>query len=401
MKIVDKIKGISKDLIYSIFGIAAMNGVIQLALYPYLQHELGAEAWGHVLSLLAIISIMGTTFGTGANYSRMLASTKGRDGNGDYMLFLSYVGVLAIAVTCAGMYWMHISSIKMYFGYYLLMLLTILRYYGDVEFRLNIDYKRYCIFYLLIAVGYLAGIAVYPLWQSWLLVMALGEMAAVLYVKCRGNVLSGGWKKSEYYTQNMRSAVQLAGTQLLANIVFNSDRLLLEIFCGGTAVTVFYVATLIGKIVSLVSTPLNGVLIGYLARYKGKLKSRIFIKIGLCGIFAGMGLSVVCTGVSYVFVKLMYPNIFETAKEYLWIANAGQVFYFISGTLMVVLMRFADEKYQLYVNALYVAVFFLLAVPLTMQWGIWGMALAILAGNLFRMLLIVLMGEKHNNSGKV
>lgn len=394
MKTMDRIKGISKDLVYSVFGIAVMNGVTQLALYPYLQHELGAEAWGHVLSLFAIISIMGTTFGTGANYSRMLASAKGRDGNGDYRLFLAYVGALAVVVTFAGMYWMHISSVKMYFGYYLLMMLTVLRYYADVEFRLNIDYKRYCVFYLLIAAGYLLGMAVYPLWKSWILVMILGEASAVLYVKCRGTVLSGAWKKSDYYAQNMQSAMQLTGTQLLANAVFNSDRLLLEAFCGGTAVTVFYVATLIGKVVSLISTPLNGVLIGYLARYKGKIKNRIFMKMALCGILAGMVLTVICTGVSYVFVKLMYYNVFETAKEYLWIANAGQVFYFISGTLMVVLMRFADEKYQLYVNILYVAVFFVLAVPLTVRWGIWGMASAILISNFFRIISIAFVGEK-------
>lgn len=394
MKTIDKIKGISKDLIYSVLGIAAMNGVIQLALYPYLQHELGAEAWGHILSLLAIISIMGTTFGTGANYSRMLASTKGRESNGDYMLFLLYVGVLAAVVTCVGMHWMHISSIKMYLGYYLLMIFTVLRYYADVEFRLKIDYKRYCVLYLLIALGYLGGMALYPLWKSWILVMLLGEALAVLYVKCRGTVLSSPWKKSDYYVQNMQSAIQLAGTQLLANAVFNSDRLLLEAFCGGAAVTVFYVATLIGKVISLISTPLNGVLIGYLSRYRGRIKKRLFVKLSACGILTGMLLTVVCTGASYIFVRLMYRDIFDTVREYLWIANAGQVFYFISGTIMVVLMRFADEKYQLYVNVLYVAVFFILAIPLTKGWSIWGMALAILVSNIFRIISIAFVGEK-------
>ena len=141
------------------------------------------------------------------------------------------------------------------------------------------DYKRYCVFYLLIALGYLGGMALYPLWKSWILVMLLGEALAVLYVKCRGTVLSSPWKKSDYYVQNMQSAIQLAGTQLLANAVFNSDRLLLEAFCGGAAVTVFYVATLIGKVISLISTPLNGVLIGYLSRYRGRIKKRLFVKL--------------------------------------------------------------------------------------------------------------------------
>lgn len=394
MKALEKVKRISKDLIYSILGIAVMNGVIQLVLYPYLQHKLGAEAWGHILTLLAIVSIMGTTFGTGANYSRMLARANERDSNSDYKRFLLYVCIFAVVVAFVGMYWLQIGSVKTYFGYYFLIVVTILRYYADVEFRLNIDYKRYCFFYLLVALGYLIGIGGYFLFESWIMVMLLGEAAAVLYVKCRGTVLSGAWARSDHYKINMRSMLQLTGTQLLANVVFNSDRLLLQAFCGGAAVTVFYVATLIGKIVSLISTPLNGVLIGYLSRYKGKAKNRIFMKLGLCSIPAGIVLTTLCTCASYVFVKIMYHDVFHMVAEYLWIANAGQVFYFISGTLMVVLMRFVNEKYQLYVNALYVAVFFVLAIPMTMQWEIWGMAAAVLISNVFRIVLIAWFGEK-------
>ena len=38
MKIPDKLKGITGDFMYSMMGLIVMNGVIQLALYPFLSN---------------------------------------------------------------------------------------------------------------------------------------------------------------------------------------------------------------------------------------------------------------------------------------------------------------------------------------------------------------------------
>ena len=40
MKIPEKLKGITGDFMYSMMGLIVMNGVIQLALYPFLSKQL-------------------------------------------------------------------------------------------------------------------------------------------------------------------------------------------------------------------------------------------------------------------------------------------------------------------------------------------------------------------------
>ena len=99
MKLSDKVKGVSRDLIDSMLGLIAMNGVIQLILYPGFQRHLGTESFGQVLTLLSIISIMGSTFGTAANYSRMVTHMKKQDSNSDYNIFLLGVAVVSVAVS--------------------------------------------------------------------------------------------------------------------------------------------------------------------------------------------------------------------------------------------------------------------------------------------------------------
>lgn len=393
MKLIEKLKGITGDLIYSMLGLVVMNGVIQFILYPYLNGQLGAEKFGSVLTLISIVAIMGSTFGTAANYSRMVSYTKQRQAKGDYNLFLLIIAGISVFVSIAGLIWLGNISLIYFAGYYLLMIMTILRYYADVEFRLNVNYKRFFIYYLLISAGYLAGIVVYRFTSSWVIAMLMGETLAVGYVVITGSVFKRPlFKPSEFIKENFKSFMILSGTELIATLILNADRLMLQVFAGGVAVTVFYAATLVGKIVSLVSMPLNGVIIGHLAHYDGKLKKSTFTKICLASIALGFVIDIFCVGLSYVFVKIMYADIFDMVRPYFWLANLGQIFYFISNTLTVILLRFTDEKYQLYINIIYLLVFVAVAIPMTAAWQLWGMAWALVIVNVVKIFVIMIIG---------
>lgn len=394
MTIRDRFKNITGDLLYSMMGLVVMNGVIQLLLYPFLNRQLGAEQFGSVLSLLSIVAIMGATFGTAANYSRMVCHTKGKEVKGDYNLFLLMVAGISAVVSAVGLWWLGGGKWYYFVGYYLLVVITVVRYYADVEFRLNLNYKRFFIYYVLISAGYVAGILVYPLTDSWIAAMLLGELLAVLYVVFRGKLFSRPlFSKSEYFRDNLKSMVILSGTELIATLILNADRLMLQVFAGGVAVTVFYTATLIGKIISLISMPLNGVIMGHLAHYKGKFSAKTFMKLCSASVVLGLVMNLACVGVSYVFVKVMYADIFELVKPYFWLANLGQIFYFISNTLTVILLRFSEEKYQLYINIVYLIAFIILAVPMTAVWKLWGMAWALVIVNLLKIVAIMVVGK--------
>lgn len=393
MKIPDKLKGLTGDFMYSMMGLVVMNGVIQLALYPFLNKKLGADEFGVVLTLISFVAIMGSTFGTAANYSRMVTRMKNHDSNGDYNIFLLMIAGLSVVVSICGLIWLNKFSVLAEVGYLALMVFTVLRYYSDVEFRLNLNYKRYFIFYLLISVGYIAGIGLFYVTHSWIVAMLCGECLAVGYVLAAGGIYRGElFKKSEYFKDNMRSLMLLSGTELIAAVILNADRLILQAVSGGVAVTIFYAATLVGKMVSMISTPLNGVVIGHLAKYDGTIKKSTFVRLCLGSIVGSLLVNIVCVGVSYVFIRIMYADIFEQVKPYLWFANLGQVFYFVANTLTVVLLKFTDEKYQLVINVLFLIAFVVIAVPMTMMWELWGMAIALVAVNLIKILLIMAVG---------
>ena len=282
------------------------------------------------------------------------------------------------------------------------MVFTLLRYYSDVEFRLNVNYKGFFNFYLLISLGYLLGILLYSATKSWMTTMLFGEVLAVGYVIYKGSIFKRPlFKKTECFRNNIRSMILMSVTELILALILNADRLILQSVVGGTSVTVFYTATLIGKMVSLFTSPLNGVLIGYLAKSKKIMSAKIYGMICCLGLFLGCLLSAICVVVSNIFVSIMYRDVYELAMPYFWMGNASQVFYFVSNTLTVILLRYSDEKYQLYINILYLIFFMLITIPLVMLYGLWGMAVGLLVVNLLKILVVMIWGmrilQKNNN----
>ena len=191
---------------------------------------------------------------------------------------------------------------------------------------------------------------------------------------------------------------------IISAVVFNSDRILLQMFVSGTAVTIYYLSSLVGKTMSLISTPLNGVITGYLSRYKGRLTAKlmnlaVLLSLGLILFFsAGSYLG------SYILIPLLYPDEYVMAKPFFLIGNAAQVVYFVTNMISVLLIRFSKMKFQLYINISYAILFALVCIPSTYLSGVRGIMWGLFCVNTLRYLLTVLYGyitvkSEHNNMG--
>lgn len=379
-----KIFNIASDLVFSIAGLMLMNGMLQFLINPTLNNWMGEAAFGNYQSVFAVVSIMGTTFGVAANYSRMVRSRDKKDTNGDYNVFLTVIAVLCVAVAAGTLLVYKSFNAAHFILLSVLTVATVLRYYGDVNYRMKLNYKGFFVYYAIITAGYCLGLLLFKFVSPvWMITILAGEVAAVLFVFFNGDIFKGKnlLTRSEHFGGTMKSVGVLSATNLLSAVAQQSDKIILGLAMGGEAVTTFYVATLLGKVISLLTTPLNGVLIGYLTKYEGKLTRKMIAVFAL--VLLGLGIIALlgCFIASEIFVKLFYPDVYADAEQYFFIASAGQVFYFISNCLMTVILRVASEKYQMYINMIYVAIYAATVIPLTMSFGIWGMAIALLITN--------------------
>lgn len=387
------LKKLGGDFILSVSAVVIFNGVIQFLLNPYLTEQLGAEKFGTVIYLISLISVVGA-FGTAANYSRMVVTAKRGCTNGDYNRYFLIVAGIVLAVSAVGLVALKSFEPMYFIGYAALMFMTILRYYGDVEYRLSCNFKGYFVFYLLIAVGYIVGILLFIFTGSWVVTMLIGEALAILFVGIKGKIFKPPFlKKSVNYRENTRSVWTLVPANLVQTVILNADRILVMFFVGSYDVTVFYVATLIGKIVALVTVPLEGLVISYLNKYEDKISYKLFLMftggaVALTALMIGAS-----TVASHILIPFMYPeDVYQAASQYFIVANSGQVLFFISTVLITFVLKISGESSQLVMNLIYLVTFAAVVIPCIAVWGLWGLAWSVAGVNLLRVVSVSVYG---------
>ena len=382
------------DSLFGIFGLLLMNLVAQLLLFPLYAKRFGSVGYGELQYLMGYVNILTVTMGTAACLTRMTASAADRWQNGGaFNLFLTLFALLGLPLTYLVRCFAGVSmNGATYCCYYLLFVAMLFRYYADVAYKITLNYRRYFAYYAVVGAGYAVG--AFPMWQTgiWPLGLLVGEAAGVLFAYCTEKTLrQGGLRLTPAWRRTLSALLVLFLTEGASNLILNADRLLLGIFESPSAVTAYYLATIAGKTMSLLTVPLAGVLIGYLARYEGGLSVQITRRLFLGAIGAVVAFSLLCTGGGALAIYLLYPAEFHTVWRYLPIGSLAEVLYFITGILTVVVLRFGKRLYQVIINGSFAVAFFALGIPATIAFGIGGFAVAVALANLLRFVLAILL----------
>ena len=298
------------DSIFSLAGLVIMNAVAQIVVFPLCARRFGEVGYGNLQYLMAYINVLTVSVGSAANYARMVAPAEERVKNsGDYNVFLLLVSLVGVPFTyLVRLFGGAPMDNATYICYCLLFVAMAFRYYADVSYKITLQYRRFFLYYLFIGIGYAIGAVL--VWKTgiWPLGLLVGEAMGVLYayggsavLRRRAFRLSPAWRKA------FRVILTFFLAEAVANLILNVDRILLKLLLGASAVTVYYLATLVGKTISVLTGPLNGVLIGYLARYEGKLTRRTMRLLTLGSLAAILVFTFVCWGGGYVAVFLLYP----------------------------------------------------------------------------------------------
>ena len=397
------VRRVMSDSVWSIAGLVLMNAVAQFAVYPVWNRELGNERYGTILYLISAMNILAISMGVACNYARMRQSAEGPTRNSIYNRLMWIVS--GAAVPYAGLIYAlsgtEGGSAAEAALFMALTILTMWRFYADVEYRLSLNYRGYFLYYLAVSAGYGIGILLFLRTGLWPLALIPGEAAGLAAVAWKGSIFRrDSLPGDEEKRQTVKAVAVLLGTNVVNNLVFNGDRVLLSFLMNGTAVTIYYQASLLGKTMTLITTPLNSVLMGYLARYKGGLSRRMMNAVTAAAAAAVPAVTAACVLASHILIRMLYPQNYELVREWFWLANAAQVAYFVSGVVSTLLLRYGRIRYQMYINLVYAGLFAALCIPGTLLGGMKGFCWSLLAVCLLRLAYVIFLGYRTAVSGE-
>lgn len=384
-------KTIIANTAYTMGGSILMNGVLQIVVYPLLNRYMGSDSLGTLLYIMGLVAILCPSVGQALNTSRLVLRRTHAVTNGDYnwlLLLFGGAGSIVCLVIARG----SLPAVWMWAAALLLLMTTSFRYYGDVEYRLSLEYRKYFVYYAVLSAGYVLGFGLYLLTENWYFVFLTGEILALVYLWKTGSVFRDFFTRSGSFFTAMQRGGFLCCSYLITNITLNMDRLVLKHLIGDPAVTQYYVTSLIGKTMVLLVAPVNTILISYLTRRRQNLNRRQFL--GFVG--AGFGISAVFLLFAQIgtpiFVKLFYGNLYDSTRDLMTVVNLSQILALLSAYLFIVVLTFTKESWQLTLQVGHLVLMTALVLIFTGKYGIRGFAVSVLAANLIRVAAVTGLG---------
>ena len=105
----------------------------------------------------------------------------------------------------------------------------------------------------------------------------------------------------------------------------------------------------------------------------------------------GVIVEIACSIASYIILPFLYPEMDLLASQYYIVANLPFVIFFITSFMTIFLLRYGKEQYQLYMNVIFATAFFVLCVPSSIKWGIWGLCVSLIVANIIRLVFVYVM----------
>lgn len=386
-----KKKRIAANTMYTIGGALVLNGVLQLIIYPYLAARLGSEANGTMLYLMAVIAILGPSIGQALNNSRLVLRRTIPVTNGDYdtaLLIFSAAGIIG-ALIFAGS---SLEGAGAFIFYSILILVTNFRYYGDVEYRLTLNYRRYFVYYCMCGAGYAAGLLIYLVTGNWFVIFITGEVCAVAYVALSGGVFRNFFARSSHFGTVMRRGGILVLSYFVTNLTLNIDRIVLNGTLGGTAVTEYYVVSLIGKTLVLFVAPVNTIIISYLTKENARLSRRSFIKYAAAGVVVSAVFFLLCLVATPIFIRIFYPSLYEATRGLVAVVSLTQILAMLSAYLFIVVLTFTGTVWQLALQLIHLGVLLEMIYVWPGHGSLADFSMAVLIANALRIVAVTALG---------
>lgn len=366
--------------------------ILQLLILPSLAEKLGTNEYGISITIYSILTIIASS-GNALNNVRLINERKYEEKNiiGDFNLLLLFSEILGTAIV--------IILVTRYDGYRVNMhllfivvasILMLMRSYIIVGYCIELNYYRMFINNIILTVGYFIGSLLMMSNYYWELIYIVGNLLAVLHLYFTTKLLQEGVNRTVLFKQVTYQYIICLISTILANLLNYIDKILIYPLLGGTAVSTYYVSTLIGKMILMAISPINSVLLSYMSKLEF-LKKRIFYLSAILSIVLGIIGYFICILISKPCLMWLYPDLAQEALRYIKVVTLTAVVTAYISLLSPLLLKFCNINWQIIISIISLTSYMIIAVQLSKLYGLYGFAIGGLLANIVKLILMFII----------
>ncbi len=388
-----KNKKVLTNVTLNLFSCALPIALLQLIILPGIARHMTNEHYGLLTTVLSFISVLPSAMGNTLNNIRLLQNeqyTK-RKLVGDFNILVGASCLLNLFFLFIFVYiYFETFSIVDFLLVFLQAALVIIYEYFSVSFRLNLDYVSVLKCSIVLTFGYGLGYIAFILTGFWQLVYIFGYSSAIFYIFQNSTL----WQETLCITPLFRASVSkslvLFGSGLLTRFVSYADKLLIYPILGGTSVAIYYVSTLIGKMINMIITPMGSVALSYLTKIPSK-KAHLFERcLGVSALISLLGYGCCLLACGPV-LQLIYPQYVDSAMPYIYITSATALIGSINTVLDPFILRYCKVKWEFILNLITLLSYVSLCLGLLSLYGMMGFCVGALLANVVRLLATIVI----------
>lgn len=379
------------DMGLNICAVSVPIAVLQLAVYPYLAKSLDGELYGLMLALYSVWMVVSNSLGNVLNNIRLLyaAGCEERNSTGDFKFILNqwfWLDMAAIGIITV-FYLPEFNLADLMFSIFIAGLI-ILKAYAEVGFRIELNYRAILANGLLQSIGFFAGMVAFYITQIWQWVFVFGFLIPLLFTLWKSCITKEPCLKTKQYKRVKRDSNLLAVATFSSSLMSYADKLVLYPLMGGHVVSVYYTATILGKIISMLTGPVSSVILSYISKWD-EGKKKIFSKVlAAGGILSVMGYGItIC--VSHVAVTILFPQWAEEVMIYLPVTTIAVVIQTLNSFLSPFILKFYDIKWQIVINIVSLFVYLGGALIFWKLWGMMGFCIGTVIGQFTKTIIMI------------
>lgn len=374
------------DSLLNIISTALPLIVLQLIALPIAGSILGSENFGVIITTISIFTVISFPLGNVLNNVRLLRNEKYKQeeliGDYNYILMGSSIFSALMMIIISIVF---IERLELYnlILLVLIVLISLTREYLVVSYRIELNFKRIFINNIILSIGYIIGVFLFSITEIWEFIYLTGYLFSMIYLVKTTPLLSESVVKTKMFRDTFDKFKILYSSSLLNNILNNADKILLLPFLGANMVSIYYTASIFGKVITMFFNPINGVILSYLVKLEGirqKLLLRAFILMSLMGVL-GYFLIVF---LSPLFFNYFYPGWAKESSELINITAATAIIGVFSSIFLPLNLRYNNLRWQVYISGSNLIFFFLIAYYLTSLHGLFGFTIAVLLSTAYR-----------------
>lgn len=383
---------ILKDFTLNIIASVILTAATQLIAYPYLSRILSIDKYGLMLTIIGIINAIGVSLGNPLNNTRILLQSEynHKNLNGDYNIIFSVCVIIDIFIVgiITSLVIKKIDFIII--GYIFVSILVLFRSYFSASYRIIINYKKNLYASIWGFIGYILGILVAYFTGKWIFVFIFGELISCIYIYFTSNIVHDKFEITRLFKKSLNKYTFIMLAAILSTIITYMDRFFIYPLLGSEQVSIYTVASYLGKTAGIVMNPISGVLLTYYAKETKMTINQFYKRIGLFTIF-----SILIYFIMFVFgvpiTRILYPTLVDKVLPFFKIANLGAILFILGNTIQPILLRYCSAKWQPIIQGIYFVLYLLMGIIGMKNYGLMGFCYATLIVNIIRIFLMVLI----------